>query len=154
MRAHQLLCALAGRDIAGGSDDADDIAIPVPQRHTRHHQPAFALQPSFLHAEIGFTRLHDPPFDFVNLMSVGHRVNFGIGKSDQFVDMREAVVEDDRTVGKEETAVSVLGVDEVGHVVDHRLEPFVSLGERQKLSLEQFERDAGLPVGVVLIFYG
>ncbi|MGG6898441.1 MULTISPECIES: hypothetical protein [Rhizobium] len=66
-------------------------------------------------------------------------MNFRIREADQLLDMRETIVDDDSAIGKEETAVSIFGIDEIRNVIDHRLEPFVSLGQRQILSPKQFE---------------
>ncbi|MCY1303560.1 hypothetical protein D9M70_532730 [compost metagenome] len=52
-----------------------------------------------------------------------------VGLADDILETFQAVVGNSHLVGDEEPPFDILGIDVVGHMVDHRLQPVVAVGD-------------------------
>ena len=80
---------------------------------------------------------YDALLDRVDILGMGVRMDLAIRHSDQLADGLEAVVQHHRAVGEEETPLPVLRIDEVRHMIDHRLQPFIAFDELGMLAAQR-----------------
>lgn len=125
---HQDLCPLSRRNIPGRSYDADDFSRLVLERNARHHQPTVAFETELLDAKVRFTAVHHAAFDGGNLFGRPGGMEVEVGETDELLHALQSIVRDNRLVGEQEATFEILRVDVVRHMVDHGLQPIITLG--------------------------